>query len=330
MLGIAVCATYISGALVLLDGLEIGVQSVLGRLDTGPYMAYRGVFPQLEPFVMVGEPQGPHRAGWLRPAELVTDTSPVSIRLLAFADGSFGGPAPSPGTAFVDPLLSQASGSGNVLVLRTEVGVVEVTGETSRGMDLGLPDTWVLISEADLRRLTTWENGSFDLLLVEQREDARRLAETGYAVLALVSAPDFFEAALREAQRLVGGLVAVSAVAIAAVAYSLISLEIRYRRPEARTLRALGMDGRALGRLYALQLAFIVAGGTALGVAGGIVAANGLVSFAPLLGLPTVISPHLSLAGLLVPVGASLGAGLAGGGVSVLRNIRRWDRAPGR
>ncbi|MFQ5552692.1 MAG: FtsX-like permease family protein [Thermoplasmata archaeon] len=329
MLGIAVCATYAAGALVLLDGLENGSQSVLGRLGAGPYLAYRGGFPQLEPFGMDGDFQGPYRAGWLRAAELVTDASFVPVRVVAFSAGDLGGPAPTAGTTFASPSIS-GSGPDHTLVLRTEVGVVEVAVAPPGGPSFGLPETWILLSESDLRQIATWDARRYDLLFIEGREDAQQLADSGYTVLALASAPDFFEATLREARRLVGGLVGVSAVAIAVVAYSLTSLEIRYRRAETRTLRALGMDGRALGRLYGLQLVFIVAGGTVLGLAGGIVAANGLVSFAPLFGLPTVISPHLTLGGVVVPMAISLAAGLAGGGVGLLRHVRRWDHAPRR
>ncbi len=328
MLGIAVSATYAAGAFVLLDGLEAGSQSVLDRLETGPYLSYRGVFPWLEPFALDEEFRGAYRAGWLRPAEIVTDPSPVPVRVVTFADGSLGGPAPPPGTAFGSPQLAQGAG-GDALVLRTEVGVVQVTLEGSQELGLALPASWIVIAESDLRGLATWEAGSFDLLFLERREDALRLDDGGYTVLSLASAPDFFEAAVQEARRLVASLVGVSAVAIGVIAYSLIALEFRYRRSETHTLLALGMDGRGLGRLYGLQLAFIVVGGTLLGVAGGIVAANGLVSFAPLFGLPTVIRPHLSLTGLVVPLVASLGAGLAGGGLSLLQSLRRWNRAAG-
>ena len=329
MLGIAVCATYAAGALVLLDGLEAGSQSVLDRLETGPYLTYRGVFPRLDPFVMDSNLQGPSRAGWLRPAELVTDSALVPVRVLALANGSLGGPAPTPGMAFGNPQLTQGLGT-SPLSLRTGAGAIQVTFAAWGERELTLPDTWILIAEADLRRLATWEEGSFDLLFVEPRDDALLLADAGYTVLALASAPDFFNATLQDVRRLIGSLVVISAVAIAAIAYSLIALEMRYRRPETRTLVALGMDGRGLGRLYGLQLGFIVVGGTLLGMAGGIVAASGLVSFAPLFGLPTVISPHLSLTGFVVPLAASLAAGLAGGGLSLLQNLRRWNRAPGR
>ncbi len=330
MLGIAVCATYASGAFVLLDGLEAGSQSVLGRLDTGPYLAYQGVFPNLEPFTMDEELQGAHSAGWLRTADLMTDASPVAVRVLGLADGgALGGPTPAPGTTFVSPFLSQLS-SSDAIVLRTPIGAVEVSVAAPAGPNLVLPETWIVLSETDLRQIATWEEGHYDLIFVAQREDAVHLAEGGYTVLALASVADFFGAALQEARRLVGSLVAVSAIAIGVVAFSLVSLELRYRRSEIHTLRALGLDGRGLGRLYGLQLAFIVAGGAVLGMAGGIAVANGIVSFAPLLGLPTVISPHLSLAGLLIPHAASLGAGLAGGGVGLFRQIRRWDHAPRR
>ncbi|MEE8199166.1 MAG: FtsX-like permease family protein, partial [Thermoplasmata archaeon] len=261
--------------------------------------------------------------------ELVTDSALVPVRVLALANGNLGGPTPAPGIAFGSPQLTQGLGM-NPLSLRTEAGAVQVTFVASGERELTLPDTWILIAEADLRRLATWEEGSFDLLFVEPREDALLLADAGYTVLALASAPDFFNATLQDVRRLIGSLVVVSAVAIAAIAYSLIALEMRYRRPETRTLVALGMDGRGLGRLYGLQLGFIVVGGTLLGMAGGIVAASGLVSFAPLFGLPTVISPHLSLTGFVVPLAASLAAGLAGGGLSLLQNLRRWNRAPGR
>lgn len=334
MLGIAVCATYATGAMALLDGLEAGSRSVLGRLDTGPFLAYRGAFPHFEPFALDGGVQGSYRPGWLRPAHLVTNTSSVPVRLLAFAgtgDLSFGR-VPNPGEMLLGAPLSQELGLApdDGLTLRTDGGVVEVVVAGPWEADLDLPSTWVLTSEADLRRLAPWEEGRYDLVFAAQREDAVRLAGDGYTVQALVSVTDFFDAALQEARQIVGGLIGVSAVAIAAVAYSLLSLEIRYRQGEIRTLRAIGLGGRGLGRLYGLQLAFIVAGGTALGMAAGLVAAHGLVSFAPLFGLPTVIRPHVSLWGLLLPLTASLGAGMAGGGTGLWLHLRRLNHAPHR
>ncbi|MFQ5919548.1 MAG: FtsX-like permease family protein [Thermoplasmata archaeon] len=326
MLGIAVCATYATGALVLLDGLEAGSRSVLDRLEAGPYLTYRGVFPRVDPIVRESSLEGPYRAGWLRPAAIVTNSTSVPVRVLALADGTLGGPAPAPGTARGSPRLLQEVGTS--LVLRTAQDEIQVNLASSTETTLPFPDSWIVIAETDLRRLATWDEGTFDLLFVEPRGDALLLQGAGYTVLALASAPDFFGATLREARGLVGSLVVVSAVAIAAIAYSLIALEMRYRRRETRTLLALGVDGRGLGRLYGLQLAFIVVGGTLLGMAGGIVAAYALVSFAPLFGLPTVIAPHLSIAGFAVPLAAALAAGLAGGGLSLFQNLRRWNRAP--
>lgn len=332
MLGIAVCATYATGAMALLDGLEAGTESVLNRLDAGPYLAYRGTFPDLEPFGMQSGIQGPYRAGWLRPAELVFDASTVPVRLLAFSetgDLSFG-PSPREGESLFSSPAAQSFGraSDGVLVLRTEEAVLELTVGGSWAAGFRLPDTWILVSEADLRLLASLDDRRYDLLFLAQRADAAGMASEGYAIQSVVSAPDFFAAALQEARGIVGGLVAVSAAVIAVVAYSLLALEIRYRRDEIRTLRALGLDGRGLRRLYGLQLAFIVAGGTAMGIAGGVVAANGLVSFAPFFGLPTTIQPHLSFWGLLLPLAAALVAGLAGGGASLLWHLRRWERAP--
>lgn len=327
VLGIAVCAMYSAGALVLLDGLAAGTGSVLDRLPTGPHLAHRGSFPDLAPAPLPEGLQGAVAAGWLRPGSVASAEAEAQARLLALTDPSLLGlPAlPAPGEAFLARPLAEALNVpvGQPVTVAGPDG--EATLVLARHLTGGvtLPSGWVLLAPEELWALTGADPAAYDLLLLADRRDATRLATEGYDVLSLASAPDFFHAALAEARGLLLGVVGASALAVAVTAYSLLALEVRYRHDEIRTLRALGLDGGGLLRLYGLQVLFVVGSGAVLGLATGIVAAHGLVSFAPFFGLPTVIRPHLTAWGVLLPLLSALGAGAAGGFLSLAVHLGR-------
>lgn len=315
--------------MVLLDGLEEGSASVLGRIETGPYLVTQGAFPDWEP-LPPSETEPGVGGGWLRPGLLTSEGEAVPVRVLALTNLSLLGLArgPSFDELLLHPALRERTGltAGGEASLAFGDGSWELRVGAALRPGVVLPEPWVLVNESFLREALTGSLArvpSFDFLLTAEREDAARLAVQGYDVQPLAAGGDFFLAGLREARRLLLSVVVAGSVAVGVVAYSLLALEIRYRRAELRTLRAVGMDDPALLRLYGLQVAFVVGAGTVLGVALGIVAANGLVSFAPFFGLPTLIRPHVTAFGLLVPLLSALAAGLAGGFLSLAAYLGR-------
>ncbi|MFQ5838516.1 MAG: ABC transporter permease [Thermoplasmata archaeon] len=312
--------------MVLMDGLEEGSSSVLARLQTGPFLAYRGSFPELEAFDPPEDLEGDFALGSLVAADLRADDLSTPVRALTVSHSEIMSivEAPQPGEALISEALSKRLGltRGSSLTLETALGTVEVFYVESLRAAVSLPETWVVISEEDLRDL----NGGaaeYNLLLLQQRQDATRLEARGFTILSLSSASDFFRIGLGEARRVVLSIVVASSVAIATVAFSLLSLEVRYRSREIDTLRAVGLDRRGIMKLYGLQLAFILISGSVLGLAMGIVVANGLVSFSPFFGLVTIIRPQVTVTSLLLPLLSSLAAGLVGGVTTILLTLRR-------
>ncbi len=328
MLGIAVCAMYSTGAMVLLDGLEAGSASVGVRLETGPFFAYKGAFPQGERFFAPTGLTGDHSVGDLQPTDLIAGNASLSVRTMYLTKpGWISMVEPELADAYLSSALADSLGirPGARIVLATVYVELEFTFRDYLRSTVILPEEWVLVSEFDHAALHPIALDLYNFVLLQEKGDATLLEEGGFTVVPTLTAGEFFVRGLAEARRIVQSIVVVSSVAIAALAFSLISLEARYRRGEMGTLTALGMRGQGMVGLYGLQVVFIVAVGTLLGLALGIVVANGLVSFAPFFGLPTIIRPQVTPSGLLLPLLSSLLAGMVGGAIAVATAVRRFS-----
>ncbi len=323
---------YSTGAMVLLDGLEAGSHSVVARLEVGPYLSYRGNFPDLIPTPLAENAlRGTVGPGWLRPASLTFGDLTVSVRLLSSNHPGFveilSLPLPGPGEVRTSRSLMEELGltAGSSAVVNSDLGSERLNVQELPRAAIGLAERWVMVADTDLRRIASVDPAEYDFLLVTDREDALDLASEGYTVQSLSSAADFFLDGLDQARKIVLSIVVASSIAVAALTFSLLSLEVRYRRKEMEALRALGMDDHGLLWMYGLQMSFILIAGSVLGISMGIVVANGLVSFSPFFGLSTVITPHITAAGLLLPLVSSLVAGAAGGATTIVLTLRRFS-----
>ncbi len=329
MLGIAVCAMYATGAMVLTDGLQEGSGSVVAGLRLGPFLAFKGGFPSDERFYHPDGLTGNYSVGALDAASMLLGNVTFPIRTFFLEDPrKVGMVQPDPQDAYLSPSLAASLNldPGANITLATSYAEVGFTFRDLLRAPLLLPDQWILVPVADHEVLHPIALDVYNFVLLQERSDALHLQRMGFSVLSTASAGDFFLNGLSEARRIVQNIVVVSSVAIAALVFSLLSLEARYRRDEMVTLRALGMDGRGMMGLYGLQTAFVVAVGTTLGVALGIVVANGLVSFAPFFGLPTIVQPQVTFTGILLPLLSSLAAGALGGTAAILVALRRFSR----
>lgn len=319
---------YATGALVLLAGLEEGSAAALGRLETGPFLAYRDTPLTLQGVSPPEGLAGPHSLGRLVEATVSGPNGSLPVKILVLDDLSLLGlETPPPDTVAMDAALRERGGislGANIMVVAGE-GTWEGSAMAVPSSDLQLPDTWILLNASGVR--AALRGPGYSLLVGTWRADALRLEAAGYTVLFATSGGEFFVATLGEAQGIVLSIVAVSSVTIALLTFTLLTLEIHYRRREMRTLLGVGMDPRGLGTLYGLQAAYLAMAGTALGVALGVAIAHGLVSFAPLFGLPTILRPQVTTEGLLLPLAASAGAGLAGGLLALGRALRGVRRA---
>lgn len=327
MLGIAVCAMYASGAMVLLDGLETGSGSVLELLETGPFLAYKGSFPSGQRFSPPTGLTGGHSVGAVDSATLMVGNTTLAVRTFAVKDAQeVSMTSPDDGGVFLSQALADSLGIlpwANI-TLATAYSEMGFTFRDVVGGKAALPEEWVMVSEAGHGTLHPIALDFYNFVLLLERSDASLLEERGFTVLSTASAGAFFTGGLSEARGVVLSVVIVSSIAVSALSFSLISLEARYRRREMDTFQALGMGWWDMLGSYGLQVFFVVSTGTVLGTALGIVASNGIVSFAPFFGLPTIIRPQITLTGILIPLLSSLAAGTLGGMVALLGTLRRF------
>jgi hypothetical protein len=192
-----------------------------------------------------------------------------------------------------------------------------------------LPDTWAWVRAEFMVGLSPSEGGPAQAVLTPAPLDAGLAARLGLTPLQTVGAIGFTQASIAEARSVLLELGAVIAVIIGLLAYQSIGLEVHLRQEEIRILRSLGAPPSTVAVVYegkAIGLALL---GATLGSALGIVAAHGLVSFAPLLGFPNLIVLPLPLEPVGLAYALAIGAAAFGGAVPARRAVSLVRWAPG-
>ncbi len=175
-----------------------------------------------------------------------------------------------------------------------------------------LPSGWLWIRPEFMAEIDEEEGASIQAILPVDSPDPAAASALGLTRLHPVGAIGFVRGSVDLAVDALTSLVVVIAVVIGLLVYSAMSVEVHQRIDEIRTLRGLGASPRAIATIYQGQALVLAALGATLGSSLGILLAHGIVSFAPLLGLPNlvVLSPPIqgvSLAYLASFVAAALG-----------------------
>ncbi len=137
--------------------------------------------------------------------------------------------------------------------------------------------------------------------------------------LETLGAIGFVRGGITEVQASLQLLALVIAVVIGLLVYAAMSLEVHQRTREIATLRHLGASPATVASVYEAQALLLGAAGAGLGSALGIVAAHGVVSFAPLIGLPHLVILGPPLGPVAVAFVAALGAAAVAGLVPARR-----------
>ncbi len=318
VIGVALCSAYATGTMALVEGLRSGTEAAASRMTSPPVFAYRG--PDLT-------------GSSVEPADLAALKGPFAAFRLTVVGVTFAGGyardsfvlavedgSDLAGLGWWQPHSPHEVSIGKDLWsdVREAGGYPEhltmddlaLTAEPY-GNQTVIPNDWILVSGELMDRLPQASSTPSFLLLPEGR-DAYGLANKGYRVVPAAGSLTFLKGSIGVASSALLSMVAATAVATLLLVSTLLGLEVRYRAREFRLIGYLGGSPGLITGLILGQALYITLLGALLGTALGIMAAHGLVSLAPYLGLTNVIQPRAGawevLLGLaLVPMAGMVG-----------------------
>lgn len=339
--GIAFACMVLVGALSLVDGLQAGVDGVASRIDIAPAIYASGedlLGSRIQPGDLVGvgfdyaalrvhvgrlevnglgldvvvatwsvHPDGDPE-GTVTFPEGLNDLS-VDVGLRAAIEERSGRPL-------------EATGNLTFLGLPEPLPLPIVDPPESR--PALLPDGWAWVRPELLVAANATEGGPIQALVTEEPIDPGLAASLGLRRIDL-GAIGFARASVAEAGRALTSLAVLLVLVIGLIVYHGMSLEVHQRASEIRALRSLGAGPRTVAAVYEGQALALAAFGATMGSALGILAAHGIVAFAPFLGLPNlvILGPPITAVGLAYAI-AVLGA--AAGGLVPSRRAARVVR----
>lgn len=329
---IAFACMVLVGSLSLVDGLSAGVDSVTARFTSGPTVYLRGsdllgssidagalsAIPSDYAIVRV-------HTGTLGVGGVSLPVVVASLTNVHEGNETVPFPADSQGLAIDRGLRAQLAADGAALGSAANLSLFGLAPQSfpvspaPASRPSLFPDTWVWVRPELLIALSPVQGGPVQAVLTPAPLDPGLVGRLGLAPLAAVGAIGFTQASIAEAQTTLLALAAFLGVVIGLLVYNAMGLEVHRRAEEIRTLRSLGASPRTVAAVYESQALVLALLGAGLGSALGVVAAHGLVSFAPLLGFPNLVILPLPV----VPVALAFGLALAASAVAGIVPTRR-------
>ncbi len=327
MWAIAFACMLLVASLTLVDGLSSGVDTVASRFQTKPYVYIRGsdlLSSSIDPLGL-DNLTGSFSALRVYAGSLAVNGLDRFVVVAALEDHSRGNvsvPFPS------GPSDSVALDAGLVREIVADSAqpvpsTVDLTlfGGSHPGLPVAppptgvpslLPDDWAWVRPDLLFALDPEQGGPVQAVITDTPLDAAAVAALGLSSWTTVGAVAFAQGSVAEARAALDVLAAFIAGSIGLIVYAALGLEVRQREDEMRTLRSLGASPIAVAAIVEGQALFLSLLGAALGSALGIVAAHAVVSFAPLLGAPSLITLPTPIAAAGLASGVAVAAALLG------------------
>jgi hypothetical protein len=313
----------------LFDGLASGVDVAVDRLPSPLHAYVNGpdlLSSRIEPDRLVGA-DIPYLALRVRTGRLQTNGLDWTVVVAALSTHAAGDPTgttaypPRSDDLSLDTDLAAAieASSGRFL---DPTGNLSLLGANLTGLALVapppgrpafLPSAWAWVRPELLVAMSPTEGGHVQALVTDVPLDPGVAADLGLQRLESVGAVGFLRGSIDQASRALAVLVGVIVVVVALLAYVGLSLEVHQRSQEICTLRHLGASPRSVAFLYEGQALTLGLLGATAGSALGILVAHGIVSFAPLIGLPNLVILSPPLTGVALAYIVAVLASVVGG-----------------
>ena len=312
---IALACMALVGSLSLVEGLRSGADSVLSRFQTGPALYTQGddlLSSRIDPdslgtLAVDFDALRIHTAR-LEINGLDLDVIVASIERFSSGTGNASYPLGPEDVSLDEGLLDAiVRGSGNPVASRANLTLLGVQladlpiAAPPPSRSSVLPDDWAYVRPEFLRAASPQEGGFIQGIATASALDSSVVASLGLTKLDLIGVVGFVRGSVEEVEVALLVLDVVIAGVIALLVFFAISLEVHERTKEIRTLRSIGASPFVVALVYEGQALTLSIVGATLGSALGIVLTHGIVSFAPLIGLPNlvVLEPPLTAVGLV-------------------------------
>jgi hypothetical protein len=339
IVGLALCAMYLTGTISLVGGLHETTAGISSTFQQGPIVAYNG--NDLEnsrisnsavdakgvdcaKVSLAGVRVNPGGSGIVVSTYAVHAEDPRNILGLPGANLSSG-------SVIIGKRLSDRFSElgvnlfvGSTLHLSGHSGSVAVAVEAIYVSSILIPPDWMIVSAGDIASLDSGHAGNCSFVVLAEGNEAGRasLQSLGLNTQNSMSVINFFEKGIYQIEGALWGLIGITSVIVGLLVYSTLTIEVGVRKSDIRLLKKMGAGPGRVAGLFVGRGFYLALCGAAAGVAAGCLAANVLISLAAARGLTTLIVPKADLFSIAVPFAIILVAGLAGAAIPSISAAR--------
>jgi ABC-type lipoprotein release transport system permease subunit len=339
IVGLALCAMYLTGTISLVGGLHETTAGIAGTFQQGPIVAYKGdnlldsristsaidnKVPDCAKVSITNVRVSPGSSGVVVTTYAVHADDPKNFLNLPEANLSKG--SVIIGKRLSDRFLELGVSLfvGTVLRLSGPSGLTQVSVEAVFVSSALIPPDWMLISGEDIESLDSRAADSCSFVVLAEGDEPGRaeLESIGLKTQNSMSVINFFEKGIYQIEQALWGLIGITSVIVGLLVYSTLSIEVGMRKPDIRLLKKMGAGPGRVAGLFAGRGVYFALCGAAIGVAAGCLAANVLISLAAARGLTTMIIPKADLFSVAIPFVIILLAGLVGAAIPSISAAR--------
>ena len=290
IVGLGLCAMYLTGTISLVGGLHQTTAGIADNFQQGPVIAFEG-------------------DNFLGSRIGVDNAEGVSCALVSLAEVRI---------AAVGQTVSVTTYAANV---EDPEGIMKMpAANLTRGSAL----IGSSVSARDLAVADARTDGNFSFAVLAEGDEAGEtiLESRGIHSQNSMAVINFFERGIYQIEGALWGLIAITSIIVGLLVYSTLSIEVGVRKEDIRLLKKMGAMPVRVAALFTGRGAYLALLGAAVGIAAGYLAANLLISAASVRGLSTLIVPKADLFSLAVPFAIVLAAGLVGALIPAARAAR--------
>jgi hypothetical protein len=318
IVGLALCAMYLSGTIALVDGLHSTTSDIASTFQQGPVIVYgwsdlstasitqESLLDLREPVARIAMTEvSIHTSGSTDVVKSYAVAIEDPANLLGFGAVHLNLSDSMMGVALGDRFVQLGIDlhAGTSILLESSAASVPCSVTAIYSSSTILSPDWIVINRSALDLLAPDLAGNYSFLVLPQDDayDREVLESMGYRSQNSMAVINFFELGIYQIEGALWGLILITSIIVSLLVYSTISIEVSMRKDDIRLLKKIGSEPRTVGWLFVGRGTYLALCGGVIGAAAGYFAAHLLISMASLRGLTTLIVPQASAMSLLLP-----------------------------
>jgi hypothetical protein len=348
ILGIAFCATYLTGTIAMVGGLHETTSALAASFDQGPVLLYTdddfaasriggdslpGNDTTFVAFcfanVTLKEVSSGRSSGNVYAVSIYDPKDVLGLNMTNESLNSGVWMGTQLAEMLAQDSISAAPDSNYVLARGNNSASIRIGTLYSPGSIF--PDDWLLIPRATMNMLRPELAGNYSFLMIVESDipiEEQPSWSKNTEARPTSGVVGFFEHGIYQVEQGLWGIILMSGIITAVLVYCIISIETEFSAPTIRILRGIGASRNYVIGIFVLKALFITFAGGVLGTALGFCAASAISSVSSLLDIMTFITPLADFDSVVLPVAITMTAGFVGGLWPAIRASRMFS--PGR